>query len=131
MTDRRIIRWPALREVLGGRSRSQIDRDERAGKFPLRVQVGEHAVGWFLDEVLACLESRERGRGSPPKAAIRANPHHRRKRTDHPKAEREGGRGWRGIDAVDRAATEVGAGTAKTGSQGRGPGTKKVAGRPD
>jgi predicted DNA-binding transcriptional regulator AlpA len=87
LTDRRIVRWPTLRELLGGRSRSQIDRDERAGKFPLRVQVGEHAVGWFLDEVLAYLESRERGPVSPPKAAIRANPHHRRKRANHTKAE--------------------------------------------
>jgi len=32
-------------------SRAHIDREERAGRFPKRVQYGNSRVGWVLDEI--------------------------------------------------------------------------------
>lgn len=52
-----------------GYSRSQIDRMEKAGNFPRRVQRGRNAVGWFLHEVIAWVESRPRGFLARPRKA--------------------------------------------------------------
>jgi prophage regulatory protein len=38
------------------------DRLERAGKFPKRVRLGEHRVGWVESEVLAWLQKRVESR---------------------------------------------------------------------
>lgn len=35
---------------------AHIDRLERAGKFPKRVQLGQHRVGWVEDEIDAWLK---------------------------------------------------------------------------
>lgn len=53
---RRIIRARELCERVG-KSRTQVWRDVRAGKFPAPVQLGPNAVGWFLDEVIAWQEA--------------------------------------------------------------------------
>jgi prophage regulatory protein len=38
-------------------------RLEKAGKFPKRIKLGEHRVGWDLDEVMAWIEDRKARRG--------------------------------------------------------------------
>jgi prophage regulatory protein len=39
-------------------SPQHIARLEKAGQFPLRVQLGPNRVGWVEDEILAWLEER-------------------------------------------------------------------------
>ena len=43
-------------------SPAQIDRMEKAGRFPKRVQLGPCRVGWVESEVLAWLEARLQAR---------------------------------------------------------------------
>lgn len=43
---------------------AHIDRLERAGKFPKRVQLGQHRVGWVEDEIDAWLMARIEARPS-------------------------------------------------------------------
>lgn len=43
-------------------SPAQIDRLEKAGRFPRRVRLGPCRVGWVEEEVLAWLEIRLRAR---------------------------------------------------------------------
>jgi prophage regulatory protein len=43
-------------------SPAQIDRMEKAGRFPKRVQLGPCRVGWVEEEVLAWLDMRLRAR---------------------------------------------------------------------
>jgi len=43
-------------------SPAHIDRLEKAGRFPKRVQLGPGRVGWVESEVLAWLEERIRAR---------------------------------------------------------------------
>ncbi len=54
------------REVLAisGRSRAQRWRDERAGKFPRRIQLGPNAVAWLESEIYAWLAARANERGA-------------------------------------------------------------------
>ena len=59
-TIREIIRFPEVKRLTGGRSRTQIWRDVRAGKFPAPVQIGPNAVGWYRDEVEARQSKLER-----------------------------------------------------------------------
>jgi prophage regulatory protein len=56
-------------EARTGRSRSSIWRDERAGRFPRRIQIGENAVGWHEHEIAEWLATRPRG--SEPARAVR------------------------------------------------------------
>lgn len=56
MTDR-IIREPERKQITG-RSTASWWRDERAGKVPARVRLGDNAVGWRLSEIMAWVESR-------------------------------------------------------------------------
>ena len=56
---RRVLRWPEVYRVTA-RSRTQVWRYVKAGKFPAPVQLGENAVGWYEDEIAAWLESRPR-----------------------------------------------------------------------
>lgn len=47
---RRILREREVAQ-LNHRSRVSSWRDERAGRFPLRVRIGPNAVGWFADDI--------------------------------------------------------------------------------
>ena len=57
----RILSKKALR-LLVLYSPAHIDRLEKAGRFPKRVQLGPGRVGWVESEVLAWLEERIRAR---------------------------------------------------------------------
>lgn len=57
MTDR-IVR-PAEASAITGRSLASIWRDERAGRFPQRIRIGENAVGYRLSSLQQWLDSRE------------------------------------------------------------------------
>ncbi len=56
---RRIIRAKEVSERTG-KSRVQIWRDVRAGKFPAPVSLGPNSIGWYEDEIAGWLESRPR-----------------------------------------------------------------------
>lgn len=60
-----IIRKSQLKTVTGLSPR-QIDRLEKIGEFPKRLQLGQRAVGWHENEIITWLESRPRGPSSPP-----------------------------------------------------------------
>ena len=55
----RIIRKPELTDRIGV-SGVTIWRWERAGKFPKRLQLGGHCVGWLESEVVEWIENRPR-----------------------------------------------------------------------
>jgi prophage regulatory protein len=65
---RRILREREVAE-LTHRSRVSRWRDERAGRFPLRVRIGPNAVGWFADDIQVWLEARPRGIRTSDRAA--------------------------------------------------------------
>jgi prophage regulatory protein len=70
---RKIIRKSAVKEQTG-LSDTTIWREEKAGRFPRRVQITANAVGWFQDEITAWVHERIRGSKSPspnPRAAQR------------------------------------------------------------
>jgi len=46
-------------------SRAQINRWERTGQFPRRIQVSATRVGWYEDEVTDFIESRRQGQMMP------------------------------------------------------------------
>lgn len=52
----RIIGWKQLKEMQPY-SRQHIARMEKVGKFPQRVQLSVHRVGWVYDEVVTHLEN--------------------------------------------------------------------------
>lgn len=54
----RIVREKERRHITG-RSPAQWWRDERDGKAPQRIRLGENAVGWRLSDLLAWIESRQ------------------------------------------------------------------------
>lgn len=56
MTDR-IVR-PAEATIITGRSLASIHRDEKAGRFPKRIRIGENAVGYRLSDLNAWLDER-------------------------------------------------------------------------
>ena len=41
---------------------AQIDRMEKRGEFPKRIQLGPNRVGWLLSEVLAWIDDKADGR---------------------------------------------------------------------
>lgn len=45
-------------ESLTGKSRSSLYRDMDVGKFPKPIKLGEKAVGWIEEEVLAWMRAR-------------------------------------------------------------------------
>jgi predicted DNA-binding transcriptional regulator AlpA len=57
---RKIISLKEVRARTGNRSRVQIWRDVRAGKFPAPVEVGPNQIGWFDDEIDVWQASRPR-----------------------------------------------------------------------
>ena len=66
-TRRPILRWPEVHSATG-RSRTQVWRDIRAGKFPAPIKLGENAVGWYEDEIVAWQEARPRVEYAPNQA---------------------------------------------------------------
>ena len=65
MTDepmRQIIRAPKVRELTGLGSDTTLWRRSRNqdSDFPIPVELGQGLKGWYLDEVLAWIESRPR-----------------------------------------------------------------------
>lgn len=61
----KIIRKSQIKEITGFSPR-HIDRLEKAGKFPIRIQLGQRSVGWHEQEIIEWLESRPRGSGAAP-----------------------------------------------------------------
>ena len=61
---RKIIRKRAVEEQTG-LSGTTIWREEKAGRFPTRVQIAANSVGWFQDEITAWVHKRIRGGKSP------------------------------------------------------------------
>ncbi len=56
---RRIIRAKKVSEQTG-KSRVQIWRDVRAGRFPPPIILGPNSIGWYEDEISFWLENRPR-----------------------------------------------------------------------
>ena len=54
--ERRLLRWSQVKDRVP-KSRTQVWRDIRAGKFPAAVQLGSNSVAWFEDEIDEYLES--------------------------------------------------------------------------
>jgi len=64
---RRLIRKPELLRRVPY-SDTTIWREEKAGRFPRRVQLGPGAVGWYEDEIDAWINARIRQAGKRPAA---------------------------------------------------------------
>jgi prophage regulatory protein len=58
---RRLLTFKDLKARGHRYSRMHTDRLEKAGKFPLRVRLSTHAVGWWEDEYDAHLAAMPRG----------------------------------------------------------------------
>lgn len=56
---RRILRWPGA-TALTQMSRSSILRAQAEDDFPRRIKLGKRAVGWYEDEIVHWLATRER-----------------------------------------------------------------------
>jgi prophage regulatory protein len=55
----RFLRFPELKSAKGIHyCRMHIDRLEKAGKFPKRVQIGQNSVAWLEHEVDAWIKAR-------------------------------------------------------------------------
>ena len=61
---RRVLRWDAVHERIS-KSRAQVWRDIRAGKFPAPITLGGNSVGWYADEIDAWLAARPRVNYAP------------------------------------------------------------------
>lgn len=59
MTDDRFIDWKELKKIVP-LSRMHIWRLEKAGKFPLRVEMTERRRAWIYKEILAWMKGRPR-----------------------------------------------------------------------
>ena len=59
----KIIGWKQLQEMQPY-SRQHILRLEKAGVWPVRVQLGQNRIGWVLEEVEAHLRQLAEKRGS-------------------------------------------------------------------
>jgi len=57
----KIIDWKVLKTIVPY-SRQHIKRLEDEGKFPLRVSLGDHRVGWVATEVEEWIQNRIRTR---------------------------------------------------------------------
>ncbi len=58
MIHDKLIRVAAVVEQTG-MSRSSIDRLEKAGQFPKRVQISTRAIGWYEAAVMDWVENRQ------------------------------------------------------------------------
>ena len=68
----KIIRKSQLKEITGLSPR-HIDRLEKAGKFPTRIQLSLRAVGWYEDEIIQWLNTRPRGPAVAPLSDIESS----------------------------------------------------------
>jgi prophage regulatory protein len=73
MSEHRILRLTQVKEKTG-LGRSSIYAFEAAGKFPRRIKLGGHSVGWIAQEVNAWLEERIAD-SRPANDAATENPH--------------------------------------------------------
>lgn len=54
-----LIRWPILKQKLGGISRSTVDRWEKKDKrFPGRIHIGQNSVAWSLEAIEEWIKER-------------------------------------------------------------------------
>ena len=61
MAERKLINgYKALSEKLGGRSRTQIWRDIKAGLLPPPIELGPNSRAWFDDEIDSNVAARPR-----------------------------------------------------------------------
>jgi len=60
-----IMPWKDVQLVIGGLSRVTVWRDERAGRFPKRVQTSQGRVGWIGPEIKNHIETRPRVNPGP------------------------------------------------------------------
>ena len=60
MPHRKIIRGYKMVGERTGKSRIQLWRDIKAGKFPPPLELGPNSVGWYEDEIDDWLASRPR-----------------------------------------------------------------------
>lgn len=49
--ETQLIRFPELKKKLVNITRSTIDRWEKVGKFPKRINLGENSVAWYVSEI--------------------------------------------------------------------------------
>jgi prophage regulatory protein len=49
--DPLLISFKEMSRLLGGISRSSIDRWESAGEFPKRIRIGENSVAWDFSQI--------------------------------------------------------------------------------
>ena len=72
----RVLQFSQLKSLKGiPFSRPHVDRLEKAGQFPARIQLGTHSVGWIDEDIDVWLTKRKRGplpALSAPMAAKRA-----------------------------------------------------------
>lgn len=68
---RRLARRPEVLAIVG-LSRSEIDRLEKAGRFPKRVAISPRCTAWPLDEVEKWVSDRIAERGKSPADQRRA-----------------------------------------------------------
>jgi prophage regulatory protein len=67
---RRFVRFDRLKPDFGiDYSRMHVNRLEKAGRFPKRVQLGPNSVAWLEDELIAWQTERIAAREAPPEAA--------------------------------------------------------------
>lgn len=57
MTEK-LLYFPEVQEITGGKSRVTIWRWEKAGEFPKHRKIGKRSVAWLSSEVDAWLQSK-------------------------------------------------------------------------
>ncbi len=65
---RRLVRWPEVYKRYH-KSRTQVWRDVRGGKFPPPVQIGPNRIGWWSDDLDAHDETLSRVAWAPGEEA--------------------------------------------------------------
>jgi len=56
-TNKKILTFDELPEHGVNLGRKQLARLEAAGKFPQRIQVSEHRIGWLAEEIKAHVDA--------------------------------------------------------------------------
>jgi prophage regulatory protein len=69
-----ILRFPRVKERVGGLSKSWIYQEITKGRFPTPIKLGGRAVGWLQSEVDAWLSDRIERTRRPTEAAARVEP---------------------------------------------------------
>jgi prophage regulatory protein len=55
-----MLRFEEVKDLIGGVSRSTIDRWEKAGKFPKRLHLGENVVAWAAEDIYKWLREKRK-----------------------------------------------------------------------